>query len=320
MPSLSLALGTVLFHPAEKLQPALDAAKAAGIQEIDTAETYGPNEADLGIIGAADQGFIISSKNPGGWKPGALREVIPKTNASLERLRVKSLDILYVHGPDRSLGLDEWVPQVDELYRQGKFLRFGVSNFSAEEVQALHAYSKEKGYVLPTVYQGNYNAVSRVIETTLFPVLRELGIAFYAYSPIGGGFLTKSRSALEEGTEVGRFAKGDADLGKLYRNLYFKPRLLEGLDKWEEVASLQGVPKAELAYRWIYYHSSIKPELGDTLILGAGKAEQITQTVESLKRGPLKPEVVRSIDEIWELVKDDAFIDNFQATSGKLAS
>ncbi|ROV93660.1 hypothetical protein VPNG_08859 [Cytospora leucostoma] len=320
MPPLNLALGTAIFHPAERLQPALDAAKAAGIQEIDTAELYGPNEADLGIVGAADQGFLISSKNPGGWKPGAVREVIPKTSASLERLRSKSLDILYVHGPDKSVGLEEWVPQADELYRQGKFRRFGVSNFSAEEVRAVHAYSKENGYVLPTVYQGNYNAISRVIETTLFPVLRELGIAFYAYSPIAGGFLTKSRSALEEGTEVGRFTKNDAGLAKLYRSLYFKPRLLEGLDKWEEVASLQGVPKAELAYRWVYYHSSIRPELGDTLILGAGKAEQITQTVESLKKGPLKPEVVRGIDEIWELVKEDAFVDNFQATGGKLAS
>lgn len=318
MPSLNLALGTGLFHPAEKLQPALDAAKAAGIKEIDTAESYGPNEADLGIVGAAGQGFVISSKNPGGWSPGALREVVPRTDASLERLGADSLDVLYAHGPDRSLRLDEWVPQVDALHRQGRFRRFGVSNFSAEEVRALHAYARERGYVLPTVYQGNYNAISRVVEATLFPVLRELGIVFYAYSPIAGGFLTKSRSALEEGTGVGRFTKGDAGVGRLYRTLYMKPRLLEGLDKWEEVASLQGVPKAELAYRWVYYHSSIKPELGDTVILGAGKAEQITQTVESLKRGPLKPEVVRSIDEIWELVKEDAFVDNFQATGGKL--
>lgn len=318
MPSLNLALGTGIFHPAEKLQPALDAAKAAGIKEIDTAESYGPNEADLGIVGAAGQGFVISSKNPGGWSPGALREVVPRTDASLERLGADSLDVLYAHGPDRSLRLDEWVPQVDALHRQGRFRRFGVSNFSAEEVRALHAYARERGYVLPTVYQGNYNAISRVVEATLFPVLRELGIVFYAYSPIAGGFLTKSRSALEEGTGVGRFTKGDAGVGRLYRTLYMKPRLLEGLDKWEEVASLQGVPKAELAYRWVYYHSSIKPELGDTVILGAGKAEQITQTVESLKRGPLKPEVVRSIDEIWELVKEDAFVDNFQATGGKL--
>lgn len=318
MPSLNLALGTGIFHPAEKLQPALDAAKAAGIKEIDTAESYGPNEADLGIVGAAGQGFVISSKNPGGWSPGALREVVPRTDASLERLGAESLDVLYAHGPDRSLRLDEWVPQVDALHRQGRFRRFGVSNFSAEEVRALHAYARERGYVLPTVYQGNYNAISRVVEATLFPVLRELGIVFYAYSPIAGGFLTKSRSALEEGTGVGRFTKGDAGVGRLYRTLYMKPRLLEGLDKWEEVASLQGVPKAELAYRWVYYHSSIKPELGDTVILGAGKAEQITQTVESLKRGPLKPEVVRSIDEIWELVKEDAFVDNFQATGGKL--
>lgn len=317
---LKLAVGTAGFPGAEKLQPALDAIKAAGIKEIDTAEMYGNNEADLGSVGAAES-FIISTKNPGGWQPGTLQEVTTRFNASLERLKTKSVDILYIHGPDRNLPLDEWVPQVNKLHAEGKFKRLGVSNFSPEETRALHSYAKSKGYVLPTVYQGNYNAVSRLIDDTLFPVLRELGIAFYAYSPVAGGFLTKTKAGLEQGTADGRFrADHEVPVAKFYQSLYTKPALLEGLGRWEGLAEQQGVPRAELAYRWVYYHSKLRQDLGDVVIVGASKPEQITQTVEGIRRGPLKPEVVKGIEEVWEIVKDQAFLDNFEASGGKAAA
>lgn len=316
-PELKLAIGTAGFPGAERLQPALDAIKAAGVKEIDTAESYGNNEADLGSVGAADN-FVISTKNAGGWQPGALADITKRFNASLDRLKTRQVDILYIHGPDRNLPLDEWVPQVDALHKEGKFRRFGVSNFTPEETRALHEYSKSRGYVLPTVYQGNYNAVSRLIDDTLFPVLRELGIAFYAYSPVAGGFLTKTQAALREGTAGGRFrADHESPVAQMYHALYKKPRLLEGLGRWEGIAEQQGVPRAELAYRWIYYHSRLRQDLGDVVIVGASRPEQITQTVEGIRRGPLKPEVVKAIEDVWELVKDEAIVDNFIATDGK---
>lgn len=317
---LKLAIGTAGFPGAEKLQPALDATKAAGIKEIDTAEMYGNNEADLGSVGAADH-FVISTKNSGGWHPGALQEITARLNASLDKLKTKSVDILYVHGPDRNLPLDDWVPQVDALHKEGKFKRLGVSNFSPEETRALHDYAKSKGYVLPSVYQGNYNAVSRLIDDTLFPVLRELGIAFYAYSPVAGGFLTKTRAAFEQGTVDGRFRKDhEAPVAKMYQGFYSKPKLLEGLGRWEGLAELQGVPRAELAYRWVYYHSALRQDKGDVVIVGASRPDQITQTVEGIRKGPLKPEVVKGIEEVWELVKGDAILDNFEASNGQAAT
>lgn len=168
--------------------------------------------------------------------------------------------------------------------------------------------------MLPTVYQGNYNAVSRFYDDTLLPVLRELGIVFYAYSPIAGGFLTKTRKAIEDNTAEGRF-KDDKDnrVAQLYRGMYIKPKMLEGLGRWEELAKQQGVPQAELAYRWVYYHSKLSPAKGDFLILGAGKVEQLLQTHKGLQNGPLAPEVVKGIDEVWDIVKADAFENNFEA-------
>lgn len=321
MSSLNISMGTAGFPGPDNLQPALDVLKQYGVKEIDSAEMYGTNETDLGAVKAADQGFIIATKNPGGWFPDSLtppENLKSKTDASLAKLGVQQVDILYIHGPDPSLKPADYAHTFDEMYKAGKFRRFGISNFTPEQTRELHAYSKENGLVLPTVYQGNYNAVSRVIDTTLFPVLRELGIPFYAYSPIAGGFLTKSRKALEEGTEGGRFAVGDNGLNKMYRGFYLKPTMLEGLGKWEELAKTEGVSQAELAYRWIYYHSALKPkEHGDFVIVGASKVGQISQTLEGLKRGPLKPEVVKGIDEVWSIVKDVAIVDNYEAVGGK---
>lgn len=317
MSKLNLVMGTLVFEGEAALRPALEAIKSAGIVEIDTAQMYGTNEADLGATKAASMGFAISTKNYGGWKKGvALKRdnMLKTTQESLDKLGVDQVDIFYIHGPDRTMEVGEWLPTLQEIYEQGTFKRFGLSNFSAHEVRDVWEHCKTKGYILPTVYQGNYNAVSRHIETTLFPTLRELKMSFYAYSPIAGGFLTKSSKALKEGTETGRFSLGSNSLGEMYRGMYLKPSMLEALDKWEALADEQGVAKAELAYRWVYYHSFIAPELGDHLILGASRIGQIAPTMEGLERGPLKMEVANGINEIWDLIKADAIVDNFDAT------
>ena len=136
---------------------------------------------------------------------------MPKLLAHL--LTALTVDIWYIHAPDTSVSLEDWVPGVNEVYKSGAFSRFGLSNFQAETVQQVYDYCKENDYVLPSVYQGNYSAVARKQDTLLFPLLRKLNMAFYAYSPIAGGFLTKTKQQIEEG--VSRFSP-DA-LGGMYR-------------------------------------------------------------------------------------------------------
>ena len=143
--------------------------------------------------------------------------------------------------------LEPLLAGIDELYKAGKFKRFGLSNFTASEVEDVIRIAKEKNYVFPTVYQGNYSAVARLTENQLFPTLRKYNVAFYAYSPIAGGFLTKSPQELLEG------GKGRWDpvnfLGQLYGTLYKKPAMLQALEEWGKIADELGIPKAELAYR-----------------------------------------------------------------------
>jgi len=196
------------------------------------------------------------------------------------------------------------------VYASGGFNRLGLSNFLPHEVLDVIRICKEKGYVLPTVYQGNYNAVARHSESTLLPILRENGIAYYAYSPIAGGFLTKDVSVITAASGEGRWDPKTAT-GGIFTALYGKPAMLEGLRLWGEIAAEAGIPKAELAYRWVAFHSVLSGELGDGLIFGARNGDQLKGTLEGLGNGPLPVEVVERIGRVWEIVKEDAPVDNF---------
>ena len=77
--------------------------------------------------------------------------------------------------------LEDTLAGVNEVYKSGSFSRFGLSNWKVEDVVAAYEHCKKHGYVLPSAYQGPYNAVARGSETDLFPTLRKLGMAFYAY-------------------------------------------------------------------------------------------------------------------------------------------
>ena len=210
--------------------------------------------------------------------------------------------------PDPKHPLEPVLAGIDQLHQSGMFKRFGISNFSPEDVEEVIRIAKEKNYVLPTVYQGLYSAVARRTETELFPVLRKHGIAFYAYSPIAGGFLTKTRADFEvEGK--GRWDP-NTFLGKLHNVLYKKPAMLEALDRWGKIAEEVGVSKAELAYRWVTYNSNLRGELGDSVIFGARNIGQLKETLAGLKNGPLSKEVEGKIDELWKLVEHDSPLNN----------
>jgi len=219
--------------------------------------------------------------------------------------------VYYIHCPDPSLDLADMLKGINEAYRAGCFKRFGLSNFKADDVEHIYALCKEKGYPLPTVYQGNYSPVARRQETELFPTLRKLNIAFYAYSPIAGGLLTKTKEQIIEGSKnAGRFGKGHW-LGSLYTDLYNKPSYHKALDLWGVAARAAGCSKAELAYRWVAFDSPLDPKYGDAIIFGASKLSQVKETLAWLNKGSVGEEAKAEIDEIWKVIKDDAPLDNY---------
>jgi aflatoxin B1 aldehyde reductase len=120
--------------------------------------------------------------------------------------------VFYIHAPDSSTPISETLAAINSVYRAGYFSRFGLSNYLAQDVEIVYEHCRTNGYVLPCVYQGNYSPVARKQESLIFPTIRRLGMSYYAYSPLAGGFLTKTKEQISEGQ--GRFC---SKLGGLYK-------------------------------------------------------------------------------------------------------
>lgn len=272
---------------------------------IDTAAVYGDSERLLGELNAAAR-FTLDTKLRAGMQAGGSSRAQILSDAATSRALLNApVDVLYLHAPDAATPLEETLAAVDEVYRSGFFKRFGVSNFRAADVEAIVALCEQHGWVRPSVYQGNYSAVARRQESLLFPTLRKLGIAFYAYSPVAGGFLTKTRAQLEAGS--GRFQAGASAVSAQYIGMFLKPSYLNALDEWGRVAEAEGVSRAGLAYRWVKFHSGLKE--GDGVIIGASSIAQLEETLAALEQGPLSEVAVEKIEKIWTLVEPDAPLD-----------
>ncbi|KAJ5660571.1 Aldo/keto reductase subgroup [Penicillium longicatenatum] len=304
------------FSNLDFINKVLDTIKAGGVESIDTARTYGNSEELLGLVSAASH-FNIQTKLPGGFgpQPSTKELLISTTEQSLRTLKTNQVDILYLHAPDRRTSLEGQLEAFNQLHQAGKFKRFGLSNFLANEVDEVVRICHEKNYALPTVYQGNYSPVARRAENDILPTLRKHNMSFYAYSPIAGGFLTKAVETLVAGGD-GRWDQTTA-MGGLYNALYNKPSMLKGLKLWEEISNDSGIAKAEIAYRWVAYNSDLKGELGDGLIFGARTLEQVNQTLAGLERGPLPSHIAERIENVWKIVLPDAPVDNFHSYAEK---
>ncbi|KAJ5582663.1 hypothetical protein N7535_001283 [Penicillium sp. DV-2018c] len=302
------------FPTNESVQEALDILHERGIKNIDTATIYAPSEKRLGDV-HAEARFAIDTKYPGGFGPESDKPVSENLtgtlDTSLSLLQTAQLDVYYLHAPERRVPLEDLLAAVNSNYQAGKFKRFGLSNYLAEEVEEVVRICREKNYVLPSAYQGNYSAVARRTEKELFPTLRKHNISFYAYSPIAGGFLTKDVEKLIAGGD-GRWDP-ESYIGKLYHALYNKSSMLEGLKLWEKISKDTGLSKAELAYRWVAHNSALDASFGDGMLFGSSSVEQLKQTLDILGKGPLDVEIVAQIEQVWKVVEADSPLDNFNA-------
>jgi aflatoxin B1 aldehyde reductase len=292
-----------------------------GHNKLDSAQQYAGSEAKLGSLGAGTQyGLSIDTKWLGGWareeNANKKEAIVTTAERSLSKLGVANVDVFYIHAPIYDTPLKDTLSGVNAVFEAGMFRRFGLSNYPPEDVQKVYDVCKANNFVLPSVYQGSYSAISRGQEYRILPLLRKLGIAFYAYSPIAGGFLTKTREQIQ--SNITRFSP-DQMYG-LYHKMYVKHAFLEGLDEWTRIADEEGVSKTELAYRWIVFNSGLRSEHGDAVVIGASNSTQLEQTLMACAKGPLSEQAARRIDGVWKTVKHEAYIDNYQAVFGAKGS
>lgn len=159
----------------------LDAFCARGYRQIDTARNYVGAEVRLGDADAAFR-FTMHTKILG-MQDGDLEpaKVHASLEASLADLKASHVETVFLHVPDRQTPFEETAKAMDEARKQGKFSRFGLSNYTAAEVQRFIDICEQHGYTKPSVYEGHYNALVRGGEKELFPLLRKHNMSFFAY-------------------------------------------------------------------------------------------------------------------------------------------
>eukprot|EP00026_Physarum_polycephalum_P012149 Phypoly_transcript_12425.p1 GENE.Phypoly_transcript_12425~~Phypoly_transcript_12425.p1 ORF type:complete len:330 (+),score=58.48 Phypoly_transcript_12425:132-1121(+) len=291
----------------EEIQQIIDLFKSHGYYEVDTARGYseGTSEAILAELDYEGQGLIMDTKIPGGDGAHAAAKIHSVFAESLAALKTKKVHILYLHFPDRVTPFEETLGAINEEYKKGHFEKFGISNYTADEVEKIVQITKEKGWVQPSVYQGLYNVLARLNEDALFPVLRKHNISFFAYSPLAGSFLTGKVPRSQEVEPGSRFDKNHR-LGVNYGSRFNKESFHQAIDKFNEVGKPHGLDVQEIALRWIVHHSQLSAKHGDAIIPGGRKLVNLQTSIELFEKGPLPADIVKAVEDVWVTIKADA--------------
>jgi aryl-alcohol dehydrogenase-like predicted oxidoreductase len=229
----------------------LRAAVERDITFFDTAEAYGPfdNEELLGealapfrdqVVIATKFGFKLdpeTRKSIGvDSRPEHIRAV---AEASLRRLKMDTIDLLYQHRVDPAVPIEEVAGAVKELIREGKVKHFGMSEAGANTIRRAHEVQPV------TALQSEYSLWTRNPEAEILPVLEELGIGFVPFAPLGRGFLS---GKMDENT---KFEHGDFRT----TNPRFTPEALKAnqalIDLIAKIAARKNATPAQIALAWL---------------------------------------------------------------------
>ncbi|KAI9342350.1 NADP-dependent oxidoreductase domain-containing protein [Obelidium mucronatum] len=288
------------------IQEILDIFKAHGHTELDTARNYtqGNTEEVLNELGVFNQGFQVHTKafpvTPGNHEPEKLKATVSK---SLKALGVGKVDVLYLHAPDHATPFEKTLRAVQDLYEQGAFTELGLSNFAAWEVMQVYQIAKANNYVLPSIYQGMYNALTRDVEKELFPCLRELGIRFVAYNPLAGGILS-GHHKFELDPEQGARFDPKTTQGERYRERYWNTAYFDAVELVKAAVSKhEGITLVNASHRWIFHHSKIDQSKGDGVIIGVSSVKHAKQNLSDCEDGPLPEDIVSAFDEAYARTK-----------------
>jgi aryl-alcohol dehydrogenase-like predicted oxidoreductase len=221
-----------------------------GVTFIDTAEIYGPytNEELVGraLRGRRDQ-VVLATKfgmiSHVGSGPGHLdsspANVRIAVEGSLRRLETEYVDLYYQHRVDPGTPIEETIGEVAKLVSEGKVRHIGLSEAAADTIRRAHAVHPV------TAVQSEYSLWTRDPEAKVFPVLRELGIGFVPYSPLGRGMLTGSIRSVDQ-LDAADFRRSNPR----FVGANFDANL-ESLKQVESVASEAGVTPAQVALAWL---------------------------------------------------------------------
>ena len=221
-----------------------------GVVFLDTAEIYGPflNEELVGraladrrdeVVIASKFGMIQHRGSGERGLDGSPENLRLAVEGSLQRLGTDRIDLYYQHRMDPGVPVEETAGAFAELIQEGKILAYGLSEAAPATIRRAHAVHPV------TAVQSEYSLWTRDPEAEVLPLLRELGIGFVPYSPLGRGFLTGAiRSVDELGDDDFRRSNPRFADGNLEANM----RIVEEVDR---VAAEVGATSAQVALAWL---------------------------------------------------------------------
>ncbi|WP_293741362.1 L-glyceraldehyde 3-phosphate reductase [uncultured Pedobacter sp.] len=272
-----------------------------GITHFDLANNYGPPP------GSAEEVFgkilhenfkryrdemIISSKagytmwdGPyGDW--GSKKYLVSSLDQSLKRMKLDYVDIFYHHRPDPETPLEETMGALSLLVQQGKALYVGISNYQAEEAEKAIRILKDNGTPC-LIHQPKYSMFERWVENGLLDVLSQNGVGCIPFSPLAQGLLTdKYLHGIPSDSRV-------ATSGIFLKESNITPEKLAVISRLNDLAQSRGQKLAHMALSWILKDNRIT-----TVLIGASKPEQITDSIKALDNIAFSEAELKLIDEI----------------------
>ena len=300
-----LCLGTMMFggptNEAESIR-IMHKACDLGINFFDTANVYndGGSERVVGkaIADRRDQ-IVLATKGrlpsrspsgPGGPNDqGASRvHLLREVEQSLKRLGTDTIDLYYIHSPDRTTPIEETLRTLDRLVQQGKVRHIGLSIYRAWQLcQALRAGDRLGAEPIAAL-QPLYNIVNRDIEVDLLPLCREAGIGVVSYSPLARGVLTAKYKPGEPYPEESRAARGNRRM----EEAEIREESFVIAQQLKTLAESKGVTVTQFALAWC-----IANPLLTSAIVGPRTMEQFDDNIGCLKV-QITPEDEAAVDAL----------------------
>lgn len=308
MNDVKLILGTMTFGESvfsPDVEAFVNAFLDAGYDELDTAYVYNEGNCErlLGeVLPKLDRPFRIATKvNPRISGRLDADAAYKQVNESLARMKLASVDTVFLHFPDPATPVEGVLGAMAELHEQGKYRELGLSNFPAWMVADVWHICDRHGWVRPTVFEGVYNPLTRRAEAELNDCLNSYGMRFYAYNPMCGGLLTGRYGSFEDAPTDGRFTHRPN-----YQGRYWKKSFFDAVELIRAAAAAHGISSIEATYRWLAYHSMLRGDRGDAILVGASKLHHLEQNMATVKAGPLPQDVVEAFEKAWTVTKGDS--------------
>jgi L-glyceraldehyde 3-phosphate reductase len=273
----------------------------SGITHFDLANNYGPPpgsaEENFGklfredfssyrdeMIISTKAGYLMWDGPYGEW--GSKKYLVASLDQSLKRMGLEYVDIFYHHRPDPETPLEETMGALDLIVRQGKALYAGISNYGPEDTARAISILNDLGTPC-LIHQPKYSMFERWVENGLLNVLEQNGVGCIPFSPLAQGLLTNRY--LNGIPEDSRAAKPHG---------FLKPeqvteQTVQKIQRLNQLAQRRNQSLAQMALAWI-----LKDRRITTVLIGASKPEQLSDSLECLKNTNFGNDELSEIDQI----------------------